>query len=321
MVLPKISVNFLQQNGVKNSMTRRYYHTLRQLREKIHPNQPLCPYPAEHYFRQEDGNTIFIQEFIPKQIKALLICQHGNNVTSDLFYTLADHLYSYNIGLAAIDNRGHGRSGPGRGMLSNPFSMVQVYSSILQKYQKLPCHLLGESLGCIMIASFLCKSKKRPQNLKSILLQVPPYRLHPDHFLKPINAILRVLLSIIQILTFNRPIFPNKPGELGSFLPEFHKLDLIDPIRNPRIGAIHLKNDLLLLKEFAKFVPSIRYPTLILQGTADQMLSIEGTIDLFRSIPHSQKELKLYPKASHSLFIDVHSQQIYKDIHQWLVQF
>src|SRR6056297_2254365 len=124
---PKKTCAFLNDLGCTNEVIEDYYRSLVGLRTRIHSTPPYAPNPEEYYMKCSDGTNIFVQEFIPEEMNSLVLMQHGNQCQGDLYYPVADHLYPNGIGVICVDNRGHGRSGPKRGILSEPQLMCGIY--------------------------------------------------------------------------------------------------------------------------------------------------------------------------------------------------
>ena len=133
---------FFLQNGYHEKDIQDYFSALQYFRDNFHRRELQAPEPSAYYLKATDGIHVYIQEFIPKNPKIILICQHGNSCQADLYYPLADHLYSKGIGVIAIDNRGHGRTGPHRGDLDKPDLMNPIYDYVIKKYATLPVHFL-----------------------------------------------------------------------------------------------------------------------------------------------------------------------------------
>jgi acylglycerol lipase len=315
-----ITVQFLLKNGVSPNKIQEYYDIMTVLRKKIHPNIALAPSPKEYYLKGSKQIPVFVQEFIPQELNAIILCQHGNTIQGDLIYPLADFLFPHGIGVISVDNSGHGRSGKRRGDFHQPEIIFPVYTEILQKYiqQQIPCHILGESLGCTVVTKYLIEYPQIQKQISSVILQVPPYRVRILCRISVFIPILKFLLLCLHYLIGQYPIFPSNPGNTPSYFTEFRAWDRIDTIRQPRTTMRHFAYALFMLDLFHKVGHQIKKPHLILQGTADSILEPEGAIQLFNTLKHVKRRIRLFKNADHSLFYDLNSQQIYEEILNWI---
>jgi len=316
------TIEFLLKNGVSFKKIQDYYNSLEILRKKIHPDIPLAPNPNEYYHLSKNGTRIFVQEFIPSKLNAIILCQHGNTIQADIFYPLADFLFQKGIGLIAVDNSGHGRSGKRRGDFNHPEILFNVYTEILEKYlqKQIPCHILGESLGCTVMMKYLLENPKIHKQIHSVIFQVPPYRVRYLWYLSAFIPLFKLVLTFLHILFGQYPIFPSGPSNTPTYISEFRDLDKIDCIRQPNTTMRHFANNLFMINEFHKYGNQIQKPCLILEGTADSILEPQGAFQLFRQLKHVKRRIHMFKNADHSLFFDINSQGVYEEIYQWILK-
>ncbi|MHA1732045.1 MAG: alpha/beta fold hydrolase [Promethearchaeota archaeon] len=320
-----VTTRFLRGLGVPEERIRRYYEVLDATRERYHPDSsgfPLAPPPKEYFLECPDGSRVFAQEWLPEEPSAILLCQHGNSIQSDLFYPLADHLFPRGVGVVAIDNRGHGRSGPVRGRLQDPELVYPVYEELLGRvraeFPGAPRHLLGESLGCAVVAGYLVAGSREARSVSSAILQVPPFRLRADWILKPLRRIVEFLLWLSRFPSLDHPWLHVRPDPAQSYSPEFRALDHLDPVRAPKTASLHLLTASRLIARFPQLVPRLRVPLLVLEGSNDRILDPRGALDLARAATLTRRRIVVYRGADHSLFHDTHSRGVYDEIATWL---
>jgi len=318
-----VTIQFLREHGYDDSQITEYYDILARFRKRFHPSGQLAPDPKEYYITAPDGAKIFVQEFIPENARAIVMGQPGNNCQGDLYYPLADHLYYKGIGVIAVDNRGHGRSGPERGWFDHPEWMFPVYDSILQRFQGLPRHLLGESLGSAMLAAYLASSSKMARDVSSAILMVAPFRARfhvlTDPILsRPMSFPLILLLFILRIFSTDRPFLALRPDFRPTYYHEYHKIDQMDIIRAPKISAVFIYNLARMFAKMSRNAMKIRKPVLLLLGTGDQLVDPYGTLEFFKNAIHIHRKIHVFKNADHSLMFDKNSQKSYDIITSWI---
>ncbi|MBO5138937.1 MAG: alpha/beta fold hydrolase [Bacilli bacterium] len=78
-----------------------------------------------------------------------------------------------------------------------------------------------------------------------------------------------------------------------------------------------IKFPIKTVKEFQQLITTnqqepekINIPTLIIQGTKDDMVPYNSTISIFNKIPHKNKKLVLVENLNHNVFRNIHEQEI-----------
>jgi alpha-beta hydrolase superfamily lysophospholipase len=322
-----LSLTILRNRGCSADEITKYYTNLRNLRVCIHPGGPWAPFPHESFYHAPDGVPIFVQAFIPPQPRLLVLAQHGNNVQADLFYPLADHLYAQNIGLIAVDNRGHGRSGPDRGHMNHPEYMFPVYDAITADYSRqfpdISWHMLGESLGCTLTAAYVNSLPRRMRQFCSLIFLVPPLRIRiVNQFIRSrfFLGLMKILMTFGILLSLNRPFLHNRQDFRPTYYREYHKIDQKDPIRNPKNSLRHFLTAIELFSQFERNCARITRPLFILEGTADQILDFRGSLELFKIATRAYRKVHIYKGADHSLMMDKNSASIYDELIAWLIK-
>jgi alpha-beta hydrolase superfamily lysophospholipase len=315
-------MQFLRDNGYTDSQITEYYDILARFRKRFHPDR-LAPDPKEHYITATDGTKIFVQEFIPEYPRAIVIGQPGNSCVGDLYYPLADHLYFKDIGLVVVDNRGHGRSGPDRGRFDHPELMFPIYDSILKRFEGLPRHLIGESLGSTMVAAYLANASEMAKKVSSTILLVAPFKMWRQTLFKPLMfepvfQVLKLLIYIMRAISADRPFLGFKPDFRPTYFHEYHKLDQIDIVRAQKSTAAHLYNLVRMIKSLPGNAMKIKVPVLVMAGTGDQNLDPRGDLEFFRKATRIHRKIHIFKNADHSLMFDKNSQNSYDIVASWL---
>ncbi|MHA1340064.1 MAG: alpha/beta fold hydrolase [Promethearchaeota archaeon] len=335
-----ITEKYLRILGFSQNQINIYLKNLTNLQKKIislHYNEGKLENtlkimePRSFFMHLKGFPRIFIQKWIPQRPKGLILCQHGNNVNSDLFIPFGNLAFALNWAVLAIDNIGHGRSGPLRGLYKDPKFIFPVYDLIIKswrkKYPKSLILLIGESLGCTQIARYVAtKNKSSLKNLiNGIIFIVPPFLIRKIEFL--LNSTLTktlvkcvgfTVLEFLHYLSFKKPFFTNRYFKShNSYLPEFVEFDKNDILSNDKFYFEAIAQKIKLIADFEKNATKIDLPTLILQGSRDSILHPSGAFSLYKIIPSKMKKIIIYKNAEHSLFMDKNSQGIYMDIIKW----
>ncbi len=105
-----------------------------------------------------DGAEIFWQEWLPDtDPRAVLVLVHGLGEHSSRYQVLAGRFTDEGIAVFTMDNRGHGKSSGGRGVMD--FEKVlsdieELLAQAHQRYPDAPVILFGHSLGALLTMTY-----------------------------------------------------------------------------------------------------------------------------------------------------------------------
>lgn len=322
----EFTTRFLRSWGVKEERILQYLQSLEELRKKVnHGKESIST--VEKYIKTDDGNLIFMHQWKVRKnenIKRIFICQHGHNMHADLFLPLIDY-FAEDTMIFAIDNRGHGRSGPVRGNFNNYKQSLAVFDELIETskkhYPSVPIYLIGESLGSALILHYLSKNNSINKKVKGAILISPPILLSIIKFFRKLpilNKIMQISLKVLAKATQDRVIVKWPQSDENSYyLDEYNDYDRHDLLKRRFLSfrsILTLLDVLLPLHEIGK---EIYTPILILQGKCDQILDYRGAKLLYNLIPINRKEIIIFGKSDHSLLMDKHAQSVYSLIDEW----
>jgi alpha-beta hydrolase superfamily lysophospholipase len=78
---------------------------------------------------------------------------------------------------------------------------------------------------------------------------------------------------------------------------------------------IQMENAIKYVHDNAK---DLKIPIFLSHGTADSVVSFEGTRNFFEQTSVQDKTMKLYQGAKHNTFDDVSKEDFFRDVLQWL---
>jgi alpha-beta hydrolase superfamily lysophospholipase len=239
--------------------------------------------------------------------RALLAIVPGISDHGERYPLLVRQAIADGFGAAAVDTRGHGRSGGRRGHVESfDDFLVDVDGFLaalrredLSRAKPPPIFLFGHSMGALIVLAYLSAGFGRGSGLRGAIVQAPPFRVTtpiPRWKTGLARALSRVAPSVL-------------------FATELRPEDLS---RDPAVGERYLHDPLChhvcsprLFTEITGraariFANPIDYglPTLFTHGTADRMIDPEGTRSYFERSPLSDKALRLFPGARHEVHND-----------------
>ncbi|MGI9016835.1 MAG: lysophospholipase [Euzebya sp.] len=263
-------------------------------------------------FLAAGGTTIFTQTWIPPHPTAVVVLSHGFGEHSGRYAHVAQALNSASYAVAALDHRGHGRSGGKRALLTDISQLgadLAMFRDEVAKHHDLPQVLLGHSMGGAVVIDHLVGDHAP---VSAVVLSAPYLRNAA-----PIPELLKKLAPIIG------RFFPSAPtqkldADLVSRDPAVVKAYEDDPLVFH--GAIPAGTGAALLALEHELLPrmgQITEQTLILHGVDDQLAAVSASREAAAAMG-SQVELKTYEGMYHEIFNESEQEQVLADLVGWL---
>ncbi|CAN1227292.1 Caffeoylshikimate esterase [Linum perenne] len=287
---------------------------------------PLNSFLPSGYEVNSRGLEIFTKSWLPETPKALVCFCHGYGDTCSFFFEgIARKLALAGYGVFAMDYPGFGLSEGLHGYIPSFDSLVddviEHYDKVRgdPEFQKLPSFLFGQSMGGAVV---LKVHLKQPNAWSGAILVAPMCKIADD--MVPQWAVKQFLIGIANFLP-KQKLVPQKDLAEAAFRDlkkrEMAVYNVIAYKHKPR-----LKTALEMLKttqEIEQRLEDVSLPLLILHGEADIVTDPSVSKELKEKAKSSDKTLKLYKDAYHSLLEgepDETIVQVLNDIISWLDQ-
>lgn len=268
----------------------------------------------EDTFEASDGIKLFYQSRLPgKTAKAILILVHGGGDHSGRYNNVYNYLIPQQFGIYALDWRGHGRSPGIRGHINQWSELrndLHLFVKLVHRnHPDIPMFLFGHSMGGVMVLDY-CLHK--PEHILGIVCTSP--------------AIGKLGISplLIQIAKLLNKVWPSMSTSTGldvsklSHDQKFIQYTKTDPLYHrkatPRFG--------MEVQKIVDFIQSnagaIKLPMLLIHGTDDQIVSIEGSRQFVKNANKQHLVYKEYSNGYHELFNDTMKNEVLCDIAEWI---
>jgi alpha-beta hydrolase superfamily lysophospholipase len=228
--------------------------------------------------------------------RGVVLLAHGYAEHVGRYRDFIAHSTARGLAVAAIDHRGHGRSGGPRGHCRDFVEFIADLHTLAGMAEEwwpgVPCLLLGHSMGGLLAFLYLLR---HPDMVRAGALSAPAFEV-ADSAPRILQAVALLLARVAPRVTFRSNL---DPGALS---------------RDPAVGAAYVADPLVHRAASAGFVrairaaqaaamaeaPRLRVPLLILQGDADRLVRPSGATEIAArlSCPH---ELVLLPGFYHEL--------------------
>ena len=253
----------------------------------------------------------FWQRWRPARPRTVLINVHGLGDHSGMYPSIAAWFPPRDVAVYALDTRGNGRSPGRRGHIdqwSTYHEDLHAFVRMVREREGMPPVLLGQSLGGLMALDY---ALDHPDMVRGVAAAAP--------VLGSIGTP-APLLWIARLLSRVWPTFTLETGlDLAGLAsdPEVIRAALDDPLFH-RYATARLATEVLAtVASVHARAPALAMPALLLHGTADPMVSIDGS-RRFASGPAAARVRLIEYDARHALFADVGYEQRLTDLTTWM---
>ncbi|KAH9724555.1 Hydrolase 4 domain-containing protein [Citrus sinensis] len=191
--------------------------------------------------------------------------------------------------------------------------MKLFVEKVLADNPGLPCFCFGHSTGAAIVLKAVLDPKFEA-NVAGVVLTSPAVGVEPSH---PIFVVLAPIVSFL--LPRYQISAANKNGMPVSRDPEALVAKYTDPL--VYTGSIRVRTGYEILRittYLQRNLNRLKVPFLLLHGTADTVTDPEASKKLHKYASSADKTMKLYRGFLHDLLSEPESDDIVKDIIDWL---
>ncbi|MEQ0600927.1 lysophospholipase [Mycobacterium tuberculosis] len=216
----------------------------------------------------------------------------------------------------ALDHRGHGRSGGKRVLVRDISEYTADFDTLVgiatREYPGCKRIVLGHSMGGGIVFAY---GVERPDNYDLMVLSAPA--VAAQDLVSPVVAVAAKLLGVVV---------PGLPVQELDFTaisrdPEVVQAYNTDPlVHHGRVPAGIGRALLQVGETMPRRAPALTAPLLVLHGTDDRLIPIEGSRRLVECVGSADVQLKEYPGLYHEVFNEPERNQVLDDVVAWLTE-
>lgn len=248
-------------------------------------------------FTNKDGFQLFQQSWLIDDPKAVVLIVHGFGEHSSRYAHLAAYLNEHGYAVYSYDHQGHGQS-EGRRAYIDSFDifrvdLLQMLNRVRLQHPDLPFFVYAHSMGGEIMAYTAVRDMPK---LDGIIFSAPA--------LVPGDDISPLLIKVSGIVGRFLPKIPTTQldgTKISRDPAEVQKYDS-DPL-NYR-GGIPARTASEMIRGFGEIeagTPRLMYPMLIVHGSEDALVNIEGSMQLYARAGSKDKTLKIFEGAYHEI--------------------
>lgn len=268
---------------------------------------------GEARFQAGDSAELYWQFWRPPQPRAALINVHGLGDHSGLYPRISEWLPARGVGVYALDTRGNGRSPGRRGHIDRWEQYrddLHQFVQLVRTREGLQPILLGHSLGGLMVLDYALAC---PDMIGGVAAAAP--------VLGSIGTP-APLLWLARLVSRFWPSFTLETGlDLSGLArdPAVIKAVLDDSLFHRYASARLAAEVLATIGSVQDRAAALARPALILHGTEDRMVLIDGSRRFAAGPAAARVHLIEYPGAWHALFADEGYTERLRDLEQWMM--
>ena len=261
------------------------------------------------------GLDLQAQAWLPDgHVRATITVAHGLGEHSGRYARLAEDLVEHGYAVYAIDHRGHGRSPGPRANVERFEYLVSDFCAFTgrasRQHPDTPVFVVGHSMGgAVAFASAL----RLQGSLRGLVLSAPA--LGTGEVVAPGRRLLARLLSAVAPNTGLLRVSPAAVSRDPAVVRAYES----DPlVHHGSIPARTLVELLTAMEGFPAQAPRLRLPTLVLHGTADELVPVAGTRPVYQALDARKRTVRYYEGLYHEVFNEPERAQVVAETVEWL---
>jgi len=270
----------------------------------------------EFSWNTNDGKKIYAKEWKPEgDVKAVVALVHGLGEHIGRYDHVAEAFGKAGFSMVGFDQRGHGRSDGVRGHESYDDAMRDITKNIQnakERYPAKPVFLYGHSLGGNLVLYYSLTQKPE---LKGVIATSPGLATA-----SPLPPTLLVLTKVLYRLAPSAKIKNGLDLQGLSHDPAVAEKYIADPLVHPFISP-RLALDMLNAGNYCvEHAAEFPLPLLLMQGTADRLVSPKRTKDFAQAAPLSKITYKEWPDFYHEMHNEPQKAEVINTMISWMEQ-
>jgi len=271
---------------------------------------------CEYLFKSTDNSKLYGQSWRPQYLLGVVVIVHGYAEHSGRYQWAALQLMDRGFAVHAFDLRGHGKSSGARNIVRSSDDCLTDLATFIQqvklKEPNKPLFIFGHSFGGTIAALFTIRYKPL---LNGLVLSSTFFGMN-----RHISTLSSRLIMLVGHLLPKFPTLLLDSQTLSRDLDvvEIYEADLL--VDRGRMPARTLAEILKATAEIQSRTNEIELPLLVLHGTEDRLVSMEGSKNFYLSVGSKDKSIELYDGFYHELLNEPEKVQILSGIEVWLRQ-
>jgi alpha-beta hydrolase superfamily lysophospholipase len=246
--------------------------------------------------------------------RALVVLAHGFGEHARRYDHVTQRLGEAGLITYALDHRGHGRSGGKRVTVKNVGEFTADFDTLVSIASRenpgLKRIVLGHSMGGAIVFAY---GVERPDNYDLMVLSAPAVAAQDM-----VPGVVSLAAKVLGVVT------PGLPVQALDFNAISRDPEVVDAYNNDPLvyhGKVPagIGRALLLVGEtMQQRAPALTAPLLVVHGTDDRLVPLEGSRRLVKCVGSADVALKEYPELYHEVFNEPEQGKVFDDVVAWI---
>jgi alpha-beta hydrolase superfamily lysophospholipase len=246
--------------------------------------------------------------------RGVVVLSHGLGEHVRRYEHVAQRFGEDGLVTYALDHRGHGRSGGKRVLVKDLSEYTGDFDTLVgiatKEHPGRPRIVLGHSMGGAIVFAY---GVERPDNYELMVLSGPAVAAQ--------IAVPPPLVLVAKILGAIAPGLPLQDLDVSAISrdPAVVTAYNTDPlVHHGKVPAGIARALLLIGETMPQRAAALRSPMLVVHGSEDRLIAVDGSRRLVEAVGSSDVELKVYPGLYHEVFNEPERYQVLDDVVSWI---
>jgi alpha-beta hydrolase superfamily lysophospholipase len=270
---------------------------------------------AEHSFDGVDGVRIVYDVWTPDTPpRGVVILAHGLGEHARRYDHVATRFGREGLIIYALDHRGHGRSGGKRVLVKDISEYTGDFDTLVgiaaKEHPGLTRIVLGHSMGGGIVFAY---GVEHPDDYDLMVLSGPAVaaQLAVSPLLGWVAKTMGTIAPGLPLQALDASAVSRDPAVVNAYNS--------DPlVYHGKIPGGVARALLTVGETMQQRAPSLTAPLLVVHGSDDRLIPVEGSRQLVAAVGSSDVELKIYPGLFHEVFNEPEQEQVLHDVVSWI---
>jgi alpha-beta hydrolase superfamily lysophospholipase len=270
---------------------------------------------TEHTFDGVGGVRIVYDVWTPDVTpRAVVILSHGFGEHARRYDHVAERFGREGLVTYALDHRGHGRSEGKRVLVKDISEYTGDFDTLVgiatQEHPGVTRIVLGHSMGGGIVFAY---GVEHPDNYELMVLSGPAVAAQ--------TAVSPLLAWLAKTIGAIAPGLPLQQLDAGAVSRDPAVVDAYntDPlVYHGKVPGGIARALMLVGETMPQRAASLAAPLLVVHGSDDRLIPVEGSRQLVAAVGSSDVELKVYPGLYHEVFNEPEQDQVLDDVVSWI---
>jgi alpha-beta hydrolase superfamily lysophospholipase len=270
---------------------------------------------TEHTFDGVGGVRIVYDVWTPDVTpRAVVILSHGFGEHARRYDHVSARFGREGLVTYALDHRGHGRSGGKRVLVKDISEYTGDFDTLVgiatQEHPGVTRIVLGHSMGGGIVFAY---GVEHPDDYDLMVLSGPAVAAQTA-----VSPLLAWLAKAIGAIAPGLPVQQLDAGAISRDAAVVNAYNTDPLVHHGKVPAGLARVLMLVGETMPQRAASLTAPLLVVHGSDDRLIPVDGSRQLVAAVGSSDVELKVYPGLYHEVFNEPEQDQVLDDVVSWI---